>query len=82
MDMTLHKSRSSKPDLLTDMQIAIEYGFENREHYEALLDRAFKEIECLREDVKILNALRAAGVDNWMGWDDAMDLLHSEDEDE
>ncbi len=34
-----------------------------------------KEYEELKEDSNIYNALRAAGVDNWIGWDDAMELL-------
>ena len=26
-----------------------------------------------------LNCLEACGVDNWQGWDDAMEMLHGED---
>ena len=33
------------------------------------------EVEQLEEDVKFLQALRAAGVDNWDGYDYAFDLL-------
>jgi len=34
-----------------------------------------KEYEELKADSNIYNALRTAGVDNWIGWDDAMELL-------
>ena len=34
-----------------------------------------KEYEELKEDASIYRALQAAGVDNWEGWDFAMDLL-------
>lgn len=27
------------------------------------------------EDANMLDALRAAGVDNWQGWDEAMEIL-------
>lgn len=32
----------------------------------------------LVEDSRLLNALRAGGVDNWEGWDDAIDALEAE----
>jgi hypothetical protein len=34
----------------------------------------------LLEDQKLLNALRAGGVDNWEGWDYAMDIYNGEEE--
>ncbi len=33
----------------------------------------------LLEDQKLLDCLRGAGVDNWEGWDFAMEDFHSED---
>jgi len=38
-----------------------------------------KEYEELLEDQKMLNALQDAGVDNWEGYDYAMELLNEED---
>ena len=35
-----------------------------------------EEYEELVEDSDILGYLRAVGVDNWEGWDDAMELYH------
>lgn len=35
-----------------------------------------KEYEELREDQKLIRALEAAGVDNWEGYDYAMDIYH------
>ena len=32
----------------------------------------------LLDDQKLLDALRAVGVDNWQGWDDALDMYHGE----
>jgi len=29
----------------------------------------------IQEDIRLLDALRAAGVDNWDGWDDAIDIM-------
>ena len=43
----------------------------SEEEYEHLLDNSNK-----------LSCLEACGVDNWGGWDDAMEMYHSEDEDE
>lgn len=40
-----------------------------QEEYEQLLDKKRK-----------LDALECCGVDNWGGWDDAMEIYHSEDE--
>ena len=34
-----------------------------------------KEYEEIKEEAEIYRALRAVGVDNWDGWDFAMDLL-------
>lgn len=32
----------------------------------------------LLEDSQLLNALRAAGVDNWEGWDHALEMLEED----
>lgn len=37
-----------------------------------------QELEELREDQRKLNALETAGVDNWEGYDNAMEILHGE----
>lgn len=37
-----------------------------------------KEYQELLEDQRLLDALRGAGVDNWEGWDDAIDNLNEE----
>jgi hypothetical protein len=34
-----------------------------------------EEYERLLEDSEFLNCLRAQGVDNWVGYDDAVDML-------
>lgn len=34
-----------------------------------------EELEELREEQRLLDALRAAGVDNWDGWDYALEIL-------
>lgn len=36
--------------------------------------------EELVDDQKLLDALRAAGVDNWQGWDDAIEIYNAEEE--
>lgn len=36
--------------------------------------------EELLDDQKLLDALRACGVDNWEGWDDAIRLYNGEEE--
>lgn len=36
--------------------------------------------EELVDDQKLLDALRAAGVDNWQGWDDAIEIYNGDDE--
>jgi len=42
----------------------------------------FEEWAQLVEDSRCLQALFAAGVDNWVGWDIAMDQLREEDKNE
>lgn len=37
-----------------------------------------EEHEKLLEDAKLLECLRRAGVDNWEGWDDAIDFFEGE----
>jgi hypothetical protein len=39
-----------------------------------------QEYNQLKEDSRIYHALRLAGVDNWDGWDYAMDILDDEEE--
>lgn len=36
-----------------------------------------KEIQAMQDDVDFLEALRAAGVDNWDGYTEAQDILES-----
>jgi hypothetical protein len=36
----------------------------------------------LREDSEKLGCLEACGVDNWGGWDDAMEMFHEDDDEE
>lgn len=38
-----------------------------------------KEYDALVEKSRTLNALRCAGVDNWEGWDYAMESLNQDD---
>jgi hypothetical protein len=38
-----------------------------------------KEYDALVNDQRKLDALEACGVDNWQGWDEAMDMYHSQD---
>lgn len=40
------------------------------------------EYKRLLKEHRLLIALRSAGVDNWDGWDTAMDMLNGEDEGE
>lgn len=42
----------------------------------AALQEAKETIKALQEDSRILEALRAGGVDNWEGYAFAMDRLH------
>ena len=39
------------------------------------LETLAAEVQALEEDAKFLSALRAAGVDNWDGYDYAFDIL-------
>ena len=39
-----------------------------------------KEYEMLLDDARLLNCLRNAGVDNWDGWDFALEGYHAEEE--
>lgn len=41
-------------------------------HIKALNDK----IESLMDDSKLLDCLRACGVDNWGGWDEAIDMYN------
>lgn len=56
----------SKTIELQDDQIVI-----TKELYESLMKD--------QDDVRFLHALRAAGVDNWSGYEDAQDILESWD---
>jgi hypothetical protein len=40
------------------------------------------ELKVLRESQRVLDALRGAGVDNWEGFDDAMESLEFEFDEE
>lgn len=42
------------------------------------LEEALAKIDELTEDSEFLNALRAAGVDNWEGFDYAVEMLREE----
>lgn len=46
---------------------------------EDIVTISIEEYNTLVEDSNLLNALRRAGVDNWDGWDDAMELLGEDD---
>jgi hypothetical protein len=39
------------------------------------MDNMTKELNDADKDIRFLNALRAAGVDNWQGYDIAIDML-------
>jgi hypothetical protein len=39
-----------------------------------------EEYEELLNDSHILSCLQNTGVDNWCGWDDAMELYHKEEQ--
>lgn len=47
-----------------------------------MIEISLEEYDALIADQNLLEALRNAGVDNWEGWDDAIDALHEGDEDE
>lgn len=49
---------------------------------EATEEELKRRLEYLERRDRKLTALEAAGVDNWQGWDDAMDILREEGEDE
>lgn len=38
------------------------------------------EYDQLLDDSNLLSCLRACGVDNWQGWDDAIDMYDEEEE--
>lgn len=40
---------------------------------------SLEEWASLQEDSRVLSALRAAGVDNWEGYDHAMEILREEE---
>lgn len=40
---------------------------------------SMEEHNSLIEDQRLLNCLTAAGVDNWEGWDEAMEMFHEDD---
>ena len=45
---------------------------------EEMVTISVEEYEKLKEDQKLLEALKWAGVDNWNGWDYAMEILNGE----
>ena len=44
------------------------------------IDELEKKVRDMQEDVDLLNALMEAGVDNWSGYDEAIDILEGKDE--
>lgn len=46
--------------------------------YDGLTNFIEEEYARLKEDQALLNALRAEGVDNWEGWDSAIDRLEDD----
>lgn len=40
---------------------------------------SIQEYEQLKKDSKLLHCLRSAGVDNWIGWDYALEEYHDAD---
>jgi len=49
---------------------------------EEMITISLKEYEALKEDKRFLNALEAAGVDNWDGYDYALEILGEKEEEE
>ena len=49
--------------------------FEEYASQRALIEQQAKEIERLRDSERKLTALEAAGVDNWEGYSDAMQMM-------
>ena len=45
---------------------------------EKMVTISVEEYEKLKEDQKLLEALKWVGVDNWDGWDYAMEILNGE----
>jgi hypothetical protein len=45
-----------------------------------LVPQLISEIERLQEDSELLSCLEACGVDNWVGWDDAIDMFNGEED--
>ena len=41
-----------------------------------------EEYSDLKSDSKFLDCLRSLGVDNWDGWDEAIDLYNEDEEDD
>ena len=48
---------------------------------EDMITISVKEYEELQDDSFLLNCLRNAGVDNWEGWDYALEEYHGENDD-
>lgn len=44
-----------------------------------LVPQLIKEIERLQDDSELLGCLEACGVDNWAGWDMAMEMFNEEE---
>jgi hypothetical protein len=65
----------ARPDYDPDLVIggALRYA-------ESLIKTQAEENKRLREDLRLLNALRAAGVDNWEGYDMAREMMPGEEE--
>ena len=43
---------------------------------EEMVSISKKELDKLKEDSNLLECLRAQGVDNWDGWDDAIEMAN------
>ncbi len=39
-------------------------------------------LDQLEKDSELLSCLEACGVDNWGGWDDALEMMESEEDEE
>lgn len=50
------------------------------EQLEARLDRLIKTIDDAQQDLRLLDALRYAGVDNWAGYEYALEVLEGKEE--
>ncbi len=63
----------------------VEQAMEDKQEFADLCFRLvpnlISRIEELEKDSEFLSCLEACGVDNWSGWDAAMEMFNEEDED-